>query len=59
MHVNNLVSTSTVGEDVLWLFGFNCVIERLLCVQSRRLKANISLATCEEEISSMNTNFGP
>ena len=51
MHVNNPVSTSAIGEDVLWLFGFNRVIGRLLCVQSRRLKANISLPTCKKEIS--------
>ncbi len=57
MHVNNLVPTSTTGEDVLWLLVFNCVIGRLLCVRSRRLKVDISLPTFEKEISAMNTNF--
>ena len=54
----NLVPTPTIGEDVLRLFGFICVIGRPLCAQSRRLKANISFPTCEKETSAMNTNFG-
>ena len=58
MHVNNLILASTICEDVLWLFGFNFIIGRLLFVQSRRLKANISLPTYEKEISAMNANFG-
>ena len=58
MHINNLVLTSTIGEDVLWLFGFNFIIGKFLFVQSRRLEANISLPTYEKEISAMNTNFG-
>ena len=41
MHVNNLLPMSMVAEDVHWLLGFNCLIRRLLCVQSIRLKANI------------------
>lgn len=34
-----------VGEVVHWLFGFNCLIRRLLCIQSTRLKANMNLRT--------------
>ena len=49
MHVNNLLPTSMVGEDVHWPFGFNCVLRRLLCVQSIRLKGNINLPTPENE----------
>lgn len=45
MHVNNLLPTSMVGEDVHWLFGFNCLTRRLLCVQIIRLKANMNLST--------------
>ena len=57
MHINNLVPTSTVSEDVRWLFGFNCITGRLPRVQNRRLKANISLPTFAKEISAINTNF--
>ena len=57
MHVNNLVPTSRIGEDILWLFGLNCVNGRPLCVQSRRLKANMNFPTCKQEISAVNTNL--
>lgn len=45
MYVNNLLPTSRVGEDVHWPFEFNCVLRRLLCVQSIRLKGNINFPT--------------